>query len=168
MEPLKILIAEDDEDIARQYQTALDDLGHEVYLTKDGQECIKRYDYSLSFNKEDRPTPYDVVVVDYLMPVKDGLTLAKEILKKCPEQRIIFVTGHGPKLLSELNDFDGQVEVLVKPISLTSLIARIENKRQKDIAKKMFSQLKKWDKSDSVSNPTGPVRLVDKYNVIPD
>jgi CheY-like chemotaxis protein len=168
MDPLKILIAEDDEDIGHQYQMVLDELGHEVYLTKDGQECIKNYDYALTFNNENRPTPYDVVVVDYLMPVKDGLTLAKEILKKCPQQRIIFVTGHGPKLLPELNDLDGQVEVLTKPISLTSLIARIENKRQKDIAKKMYSELKKWQKGDIVSNPTGPVRLADNYNVIPD
>lgn len=168
MDPLKILIAEDDDDIGYQYQIALDELGHDVYLTKDGQECIKNYDYALSFNNENRLTPYDVVVIDYLMPVKDGLTLTKEILKKCPEQRIIIVTGHGPKLLSELNDFDGQVEVLTKPISLTALIARIENKRQKDIAKKMYSELKKWKKSDGISNPTGPVRIVDNYNVIPD
>ncbi len=168
METLKILIAEDDEDIARQYQIALDELGHEVYLTKDGQECIKNYDYALTFINQNRITPYDVVVIDYLMPVKDGFVLAKEILKKCPQQRIIFVTGHGPKLLSELNDFDGQVEVLTKPISLATLISRIENKRRKDIAKKMFTGLKKWDKSDSLSNPTGPVRITDYYNVIPD
>jgi len=165
---MKILIAEDDEDISHQYRMALDALGHEVFLTKNGEECIKNYTYALSFNNENRPTPYDVVVIDYLMPVKDGLTLAKEILEKCPEQRIIFVTGHGPKLLSELNDFDGQVEVLIKPISLTTLMARIENKRQKEIAKKMYSGLKKWEKSDGLSNPTGPVHLTDNYNVIPD
>jgi len=166
--PMKVLIAEDDEDISHQYRMALDALGHEVFLTKNGEECIKNYTYALSFNNENRPTPYDVVVIDYLMPVKDGLTLAKEILEKCPEQRIIFVTGHGPKLLSELNDFDGQVEVLIKPISLTTLMARIENKRQKEIAKKMYSGLKKWEKSDGISNPTGPIHLTDNYNVIPD
>jgi two-component system, OmpR family, manganese sensing response regulator len=168
MEPLKILIAEDDEDIGRQYQIALDELGHDVFLTKDGQECIKNYDYAMSFNSENRITPYDVVIVDYLMPIKDGLTLTKEILKKCPQQRILFVTGHGPKLLEELNNFDGQVEVLTKPIALSSLIARIENKRHKDIAQKMFSKLKKWEKSDGLSNPTGPVRITDNYKVISD
>ena len=166
--PLKVLIAEDEEDIARQYQIALDALGHEVYLTKDGEECLKNYTYALSFNTEDRLTPYDVVVIDYMMPVKDGLTLTKEILEKCPEQRIIIVTGHGAKLLPELNNLDGQVEVLTKPILLTTLVARIENKRQKDIAKKMYSELKKWEKYDSHSNPTGPVRITDNYNVIPE
>ena len=106
---LKILIAEDEEDIARQYQMVLDALGHEVYLTKNGEECIKKYDYALTFN-EKRLTPYDVVVIDYLMPVKDGLSLTKEILKKCPNQRIIIVTAHGPKLLPRLIELEGQVE----------------------------------------------------------
>jgi len=54
--PLKILIAEDDEDIMRQYQMALDALGHEVYLTKNGEECIKNYTYALTFNYENRPS----------------------------------------------------------------------------------------------------------------
>jgi len=165
---LRVLIAEDEEDISHQYQMTLEALGHEVYLTKNGEECIKNYTYALTFNYENRPTPYDVVVIDYLMPVKDGLSLAKEILEKCPEQRIIFVTGHGPKLLSELNDFDGQVEVLIKPIPLTTLIARIENKRQKEIAKKLYLGLKKWERDDGLSYPTGCARITDNYNVIPD
>jgi len=67
-----------------------------------------------------------------------------------------------------LDDFDGQVEVLTKPIPLTTLIARIENKRQKEIAKKLYSGLKKWEKSDGLSNPTGPVHVNDNYNVISD
>ncbi len=102
------------------------------------------------------------------MRVKDGLSVAKEILKKCPEQRIIFVTGHGPKLLSGLIDLESQVEVLIKPISLTALIARIENKRKKEIAKKLYLGLKKWEKGDGLSNPTGPVHITDNYNVISD
>ena len=165
---LKILIAEDEEDIAHQYRMALNALGHEVILTKNGEECIKNYTYALSFNHENRPTPYDVVVIDYLMPVKDGLSLTKEILKKCPKQRIIIVTAHGPKLLPRLIELEGQVEVLNKPIPLTTLIARIENKRQKEIAKKLYLGLKKWEKSDGLSNPTGPVRFTDNYKVISD
>jgi len=157
---LKILIAEDEEDIARQYQMVLDALGHEVYLTKNGEECIKKYDYAFTFNKEKRLVPYDVVVIDYLMPVKDGLSLTKEILKKCPKQRIIIVTAHGPKLLPRLIELEGQVEVLNKPIPLTTLIARIENKRQTETAKKMFSALKKWHKSEIIT----PRKInLDKY-----
>ena len=157
---MKILIAEDEEDIAAQYLMALDALGHEVYLTKNGEECIKHYNYALSITNENRITPYDVIVMDYQMPVKDGLSVTKEILEKCPKQRIIIVTGHGPKLLSDLNNFDGQLEVLNKPISLTTLIAIIENKRQKETAKKMYSALKKWNKSEIIT----PKKInLDKY-----
>jgi len=159
---LKILIAEDEEDIARQYQMTLDALGHEVYLTKNGEECLKNYDYALSINNEKHLTPYDVVVIDYLMPIKDGLSLAKEILEKCPKQRIIIVTAHGPKLLPKLIDFDGQVEVLNKPIPLTTLIARIVNKKQKETAKKLYSALKKWEKSEIIT----PKKIsLDKYQL---
>lgn len=165
---LKILIAEDEEDIARQYQMALEALGHQVYLTKDGEECIKNFLYALTFKDKNRPTPYDVVLLDYLMPVKDGIAAAKEILKECPQQRIIFVTAYGPKLLSRLNDFEGQVEVLTKPVQLSHLIAKIENKRQKGIAKKLYSKLKKWDRGEGLSEPTGPVRFVAKDNLLPD
>lgn len=168
MEPLKVLVCEDEEDIARQYQMILDELGHDVFLTKNGVECIKAFEYALTFLPEDRATPYDVVLVDYMMPEKNGLELTQEIIEKCPNQRVVIVTGHGPKLIEDLNNFDGQVEVLTKPISITSLVERIEKKRQKDIAKKMYSNLKKWKKSDGISNPTGPPRLVDNYRVIPD
>ncbi len=51
---LKVLIAEDEEDIAHQYRMALDALGHEVFLTNNGEECIKNYTYSLNFNNENR------------------------------------------------------------------------------------------------------------------
>jgi len=39
---LKILIAEDEEDIAYQYRMALDALGHEVVLTKNGEELLRQ------------------------------------------------------------------------------------------------------------------------------
>ena len=91
---------------------ALDALGHEVYLTKNGKECIKNYTHALTFNYENRSTSYDVVANDYLMPFKDGW--------------------------------------------------------QKEIAKKLYLELKKWEKSDGLSIPTGPVHITDNYNVISD
>ena len=161
---LKILIAEDEEDIAQQYQVTLEALGHEVHLTKNGQECIRKYNGEMDTS----PIEYDVILVDYLMPIKDGVEVAKSILDKNPQQRIIFVTGHGPKLLSELHDFENQVEVLVKPISVTALIAKIENRRQKIIAKELYYKLKKWDGKEGLSKPSSATRTAENINVFPD
>ena len=72
--PLKILIAEDDEDIAYQYAESLKSLGHGVFVTKDGEECLSAYRYGLMKSLENR-SPFDVVVVDYAMPKKNGVEL---------------------------------------------------------------------------------------------
>jgi CheY-like chemotaxis protein len=165
---LKVLIAEDEDDIAQQYKMVLEELGHEVERAKDGEECLKIFHDTLEKNYEDRPNPYDVILMDYLMPNKNGIEAAKVILEECPEQRIIFVTGHGPKLLSGLNDFEKPVEILVKPVPLTALIAKIENRRQKEIAKKLYNKLKKWDGTDGLSTPTGPTRIAENINVFPE
>ena len=165
---LKILIAEDEDDIAEQYKMVLEELGHEVERVKDGEECLKKFNDAFEKNYKNRPNPYDTVLLDYFMPIKDGIEVAKVILEKCPQQRIIFVTGHGPKLLSGLNDFEDPVEILVKPVPLTAMIAKIENRRQKEIAKKLYYKLKKWDGTDGLSTPTGPTRIAEKINVFPD
>jgi len=161
---MKILIAEDEEDIGQQYKMVLEALGHEVILTIDGEECLKKF-RDVSTNDV---SSFDVVVLDYLMPIKDGVTVAKEILKEFPKQRIIFVTGHGPKLLPELNDFEDQVEVLVKPVSVTALISKIENRRQKEIAKKLYFNLKKWDGTEGLSKPPVTTRTAENVNIFPD
>jgi CheY-like chemotaxis protein len=165
---LKVLIAEDEDDIAQQYKMVLEELGHEVERAKDGEECLKIFHNALEKNYKDRPNPYDVILLDYLMPIMDGIEAAKVILEECPEQRIIFVTGHGPKLLSGLIDFEKPVEILIKPVPLTALIAKIENRRQKEIAKKLYYKLKKWDGTDGLSTPTGPKRITNNINIFPD
>ena len=165
---LKVLIAEDEDDIAQQYKMVLEELGHEVERAKDGEECLKKFHDALEKNYKDRPNPYDVILLDYLMPIMDGVEAAKVILEECPEQRIIFVTGHGPKLLSGLIDFEKPVEILIKPVPLTALIAKIENRRQKEIAKKLYYKLKKWDGTDGLSTPTGPKRITNNINIFPD
>ena len=165
---LKVLIAEDEDDIAQQYKMVLEELGHEVECAKDGEECLKIFHNTLEKNYKDRPNPYDVILLDYLMPIMDGVEAAKVILEECPEQRIIFVTGHGPKLLSGLIDFEKPVEILIKPVPLTALIAKIENRRQKEIAKKLYYKLKKWDGTDGLSTPTGPKRITNNINIFPD
>jgi CheY-like chemotaxis protein len=40
------------------------------------------------------PSPFDVVVLDYKMPSKDGMEVAKEILQINPYQRIIFASAY--------------------------------------------------------------------------
>lgn len=153
---LKILIAEDDDDIAVQYKMILEECGHLVYRARNGQECLNAYRYGLiNFQSKKSDSPFDVVLVDYLMPIKDGVTLTKEILQLNPEQRVIFVTAYGSELLEKVKDFDQKVEILTKPLPLTALVAKIEKKRQQEVLERFRSGLKEWDGIDGFSVPTG-------------
>jgi CheY-like chemotaxis protein len=140
---MKILVAEDEQSIASQYKMALESGGHEVQVTIDGENCLEAYTKALrhtkimttfknpeSFaNKDGVPVPFDTVVLDYRMPKKDGMQVAKEILALCPEQRIIFASAYVLETLQESVKELGQVvELLQKPFDLDKLVDTIEDK----------------------------------------
>jgi CheY-like chemotaxis protein len=98
---MRILVAEDEEDIKSVYHMTLAGRGHEVFLTSDGEECLKIYRKKLQEHQEEGEhdgktslSYFDALILDYKMPKKDGLQVAKEILEINPEQRIIFASAY--------------------------------------------------------------------------
>ena len=127
---LSILIAEDNEFTALQYNRILEKYGHNVVVTKDGEECLKKYNNEKKKNKANNvgKDPFDVVVLDQSMPKKTGKEVADEILKTIPHQRIIFASAYalsGESGASE--DFKENVEFLQKPFSLAKLVRQLGN-----------------------------------------
>lgn len=127
-----ILVAEDNEFTAKQYKTALEKKGHRVTLTSDGVECIDLYNdeskYAELFKKDKQP-PFDVVLLDHNMPRKSGLDAAKEILKIRRNQRIIFLSAYGQRILKNVSDLkDDTVQIIQKPFSLDFLAKKIEGR----------------------------------------
>lgn len=92
---LKILIADEDAVIARIYTGALASRGHKVTIAYDAETCLKIYGRRLQEIYLNEPAyahiqPFDTVILDYRMPERDGLEIAKEILAINSRQRIIF------------------------------------------------------------------------------
>jgi DNA-binding response OmpR family regulator len=85
---MKVLIAEDEPEIWKPYKIALESRKHKVVIAEDGEECLREYKKELSRKQKDgteyllstTATPFDAVVLDYRMPKKDGMEVAKEIL----------------------------------------------------------------------------------------
>lgn len=68
----RILIAEDEATLGELLRDFLDGHGYEVLLTKDGEECLLAYD-------KFKP---DLLVLDIIMPKKDGFEVLEELSKK--------------------------------------------------------------------------------------
>lgn len=129
---LNILIAEDNVFTSKQYKTALEKKGHRVTLTADGEECFDIYNDEAKYSelfKEQKNSPFDIVLLDQNMPRKTGIETAKDILNLRKNQRIIFLSAYGEKILKDTNDFkDDTIQIIQKPFSLDFLVKKIEGR----------------------------------------
>ena len=132
---MKILIAEDELDLLSQYKEILEQNKHEVITTNNGDECLLSYRkvYEKWFKEKDDDaspdTPFDVLILDYQMPKKNGLEVAKEIISIVPNQRIIFASAFVENTLQEsIKTLKKIVELMQKPFALQALVDTIEDK----------------------------------------
>jgi len=120
---LKILVAEDEPGLLQIYKVLFESHGYEVITTKNGQECVEAYEAELGKTTENT-TPFDMVVLDYRMPIKNGVEAAKEILVLCPDQKLLMVTAYSGVLDSKGEKLK-QMKVLSKPFDFDKFLATI-------------------------------------------
>jgi CheY-like chemotaxis protein len=134
---MKILIAEDEKDVLAAYRVALAAAGHEVVATENGEDCINSYKQHFEQLKRDsnpdknlkQRAPFDAILLDYRMPKKDGMEVAKEVLALYPHQRIIFASAHVKEtLVDSVKQLNKVVELMQKPFGIRALIDTLEDK----------------------------------------
>ena len=113
---MRLLIVEDDRDAADYIARAFREVGHVADQAADGEEGL-----ALALERE-----YDVLIVDRMLPKRDGLSLIGELRKKDVNTPIL--------ILSALGQVDDRVkglraggdDYLTKPYSFSELLARVE------------------------------------------
>jgi two-component system OmpR family response regulator len=113
---VKVLLAEDDENLGsllREYLLAKD---YDTHWVTDGEKAFK------SFEKN----KYDICILDIMMPVKDGFTLAKEIRMLNRDVPIIFLTAKSMKEDVFEGFSIGADDYITKPFSMEELLYRIQ------------------------------------------
>jgi DNA-binding response OmpR family regulator len=114
----RILIVEDDQDLLRMMQRMLDTIADVVTAT-DGEQALKLLATG---------TPPDLMITDWMMPRKDGLTLVKEMkqdsrLKQIPV--VILTAKTGPRdVIAGINS--GARHYLTKPFKPDELISKVK------------------------------------------
>jgi PAS domain S-box-containing protein len=84
-EPIRILYMEDDPGLARLFRKRLERAGYVVDLAPDGEEGLTMYETG----------SYDVLAVDQVMPVREGLEVIRILSSRGPMPPIVMVTGTG-------------------------------------------------------------------------
>ncbi len=116
-DPIKILLAEDEPALGQIVKESLETKGFEVLLCEDGKEALDIYQ-----TKAPR-----LLVLDVMMPKKDGFTLAKEIRMIDTDIPILFLTAKS-QTQDVVEGFNlGGNDYLKKPFSMEELIVRIKS-----------------------------------------
>jgi CheY-like chemotaxis protein len=111
----RIFIIDDDDSLLRFLRDALEPMGYEVTEAKDGTAATRLL--------KQAPVP-DVVLLDIVMPEKDGLETLRELRQNYPTLKIVVMSGNSAvyamDLLSIARDF-GACQTLAKPFSIEDL-----------------------------------------------
>jgi len=114
---VKLLLAEDDENLGLLLKEYLIAKGYETDLFPDGELAYKGFSKNQSYN---------LCILDIMMPKKDGLSLAKDIRLLNMDIPLIFLTAKNMKE-DVLEGFKiGADDYITKPFSMEELIFRIE------------------------------------------
>jgi two-component system chemotaxis response regulator CheY len=102
------------------YQKVLENLGHQVIgEAYNGSECIDKF-LVMKNNGGNYP---DYFLMDYRMPVKNGLEATKELLKIEPNLKILFISGDATVKAEALSA--GAKAFFEKPVEIKQLLETV-------------------------------------------
>jgi DNA-binding response OmpR family regulator len=116
MKKARILLAEDELSLGKIITESLEMKGFEIIYCIDGEDALEKY----------LDTNPDILVLDVMMPKKDGFTLAKEIRKQNTSIPILFLTAKSQTQDVVKGFHSGGNDYLKKPFSMEELVVRIE------------------------------------------
>ncbi len=114
---MRILIVEDEVKLAEVIKAGLEKKGYAVDVINNGEEGFKR----LSLNHMD----YDLVILDLMLPDRDGFSITKALRERNITTPIIILTARNETDIKVELLLSGADDYIVKPFSFDELLARI-------------------------------------------
>lgn len=124
----KILIIEDEKKLAEVMMLYLKNEGYDVVVMNDGEKGEEAIDEG----------DYDLIILDIMMPKKDGWSLLRKI-KNIVDTPVIITTARGEEEDRIFGLELGAIDYMVKPISMKELILRAKLRIRKDTLEKQES-----------------------------
>ena len=114
---ISILLAEDDEAMRVYLARALENAGYEVIAVDRGTEAMPYL----------QRRHFDLLLSDIVMPEMDGPTLLKELRKRQPDLKIIFISGYAEEAFRKSLSDEESFSFLPKPFSLKQLAQAVKD-----------------------------------------
>lgn len=113
---VKVLLAEDDANLGNLLNEYMEAKGFETSLAVNGKEAFEAFQNGT----------YDICILDVMMPLKDGFTLAKEIRGLDKQIPIVFLTAKSMKQDAIEGLKIGADDYITKPFSMEELLLRVK------------------------------------------
>ena len=112
----RVLIVDDEEPVSNFIVSLFSKYGHSCETAKDGIEALEKI----------KKNAYDSAVIDVVMPLMDGITLTKELLKLHPKFPVMIMTGHADEDSAASAIVAGAREFIKKPFSINEFVLRFD------------------------------------------
>ncbi len=119
--PTKVLLVDDEEQFVEILSSRLETRGFVVYSAYSGDEALE------FLEKEE----VDVVILDVVMPGRDGVETLREIKRLRPLTEVIMLTGHGTVDTAIQGMELGAYDYLIKPTDAKELMEKIGKAKQR-------------------------------------
>jgi two-component system cell cycle response regulator CpdR len=107
----QILLADDDPSVREFVKRALVHQGHSVTAANDGTEALDCLGTQ----------PFDLMITDVVMPGLDGIELTQKASVRCPEMKILVITGYADQQQRAAVSAGGIESILIKPFTLQQI-----------------------------------------------
>ncbi len=120
-----ILVADDESEVRSYLGAALGSKGYHVEFADNGEDVLERFSSEASSDDPDR-AKIDLILLDLLMPYKDGLQTLEQLRRIRPEVPVIILSGASSPVNIVAAMRVGAVDFLAKPVSHQDLSQAIQ------------------------------------------
>lgn len=112
---MRILVVEDDVQLARQVASALTEAGHDPVIVHNGERALDKA----------KETPFDLIVLDIILPGMDGFDVLRHLRLQHMASRVLMLTARG-EVKDRVTGLQlGADDYLPKPFAMRELVARV-------------------------------------------
>jgi len=112
-----ILVIEDNDQVRQFSRTALENFGYKVIEAVDGTDAL--------FKFEEHKNDIDLLLLDVIMPKRNGREVYDDIRRLKPDMKVIFCSGYTGEVLANKGVLKKEMNFLSKPLSSNELLRKV-------------------------------------------